>query len=207
MEMKDISTIVRPIIRDVPTLVAKGRMLVATPVDEILRAFYFDDSSFNKDAFYVWAFVQPLYVPATTIGFNIGKRLLNRAGERWNTQQFDIQDELFAVVVGEGMSFLETFKTPMNLVKRIREMPAATDPYVMQAYAYSLIAASRADEAKAALTRMVERFDVKISWMAEMVSRANSLIELLSHDPRSAYEQLSTWQQETAINLGIDALT
>lgn len=206
MRTKDIQPILKRILETLPGFVAKGVMIIASPINEILRGFYFEDSGFDKRVFYVWAFVQPLYVPDVTVSFYLGKCLGGGSGERWRLDQMNLADEVLSSIKSEGLPWIEAGSTPLALCSWVESLPNRKDPYVRQARAYSLASAHRFDEAKGALHNLVLSLDIKVPWMVQMRDRAIKLSDLVESGASDVDAQLLEWKNETARHLRLNDL-
>jgi hypothetical protein len=206
MKSRDIQVIAKRIIDRMPGFARKGSMVIGPLTNGILRGIYFEDSGFDKLAFYVWVFVQPLYVPAKNVTFNLGKRIGGGSGKRWRLDESNIAEKIVAAIEEEGLSLLESTGTPEGLCSWIDSLPAYNDPYVRQAKAYSLAAAHRLKEAFAEFKELRISLNSSVPWMAEMSSRAASLSELLESDPSRVDAELLKCRSETAANLGLSEL-
>lgn len=181
----------------------KGLMLFATPLNHVLRGFYFEDSGFDPSAFYVWAFFLPLYVPTTHVSFSFGKRLGEGSGKRWNVSDPQLRDELLVYIQRDGLPFLDGVRQPCDVPTAIQRLGAGSDPYSLEAIAYSLAMADDFAGAQQGLERLTKTLDKSIPWQSEMIERATQLAMQLTNDPQRAKQQLSEWEQATVKNLGV----
>ena len=186
-----------------PGYAHKGLMLFASPLTHVLRGFYFEDSGFDPSAFYVWAFFLPLYIPTTHVSFSFGKRLGEGSGKRWNLNDAQLREELLGCVQQEGLPFLHELGQPRQVATAIQQLGGESDPYRLEAIAYSLAMADEYVGAQLALDRLVTALDVKVGWQAEMVERAQELGKNLNNDPQGAKQLLAEWERTTKKNLGI----
>jgi hypothetical protein len=187
---------------------SKGALLFIQPIKSLLRGFCFEGSGFDPSAFYVWAFVQPLYVPSRVISFTFGKRIGGGAGQRWKLTmdtESDVMNEVLASVKTEGIPIIERFETPAKLATEAVEFThAPKDPYVVEAIAYSFILAgeySRFMETVNSLQTLLENLDLSLSWPQAMLQRAQYLRDTLTRHPYKAMELLDRWAEQTLRNL------
>ena len=151
----------------------------------------------------MWAFFLPLYVPATHVSFSFGKRLGEGSGKRWSLSDPRLCDELLACILGDGLLFLEGVRQPCDVAVAIPLLDADSDPYKMEAAAYSLAMTDDVAAAQQAIGRLAKTLDKGISWQAEMGERTAQLAQKLSVDPQEARHQLAEWEQATVKNLGL----
>ena len=186
-----------------PGYTHKGLMLYASPLNHVLRGFYFEDSGFDPSAFYVWAFFLPLYVPATHVSFSFGRRLGDGSGKRWHLSDSRLRQDLLACIQRDGLPFLEGIKQPHDVATAIHRLGADFDPYKLEAIAYSLAMGDDVAAAQRALERLMKVLNKSISWQAEMMERATELARKLGVDPQEARRQLAEWEKATVKNLGL----
>ena len=197
MKNKLLAPVLRQLNVKLNGFACKGPMIVAPIGEGILRGFYFEDSGFDRGAYYVWAFVQPLYVPATTINFSLGKRLGYASGTRWKIQQPSVYEEIESLVMNDGIEFIRYATTPGELSDWCASLLHSADPYVLQSHAYSLAAASRYEEALVVVQQLIDNLDLKWEWMMEIANRATILKRIMIEHPSNVGTQLLEWQIKT----------
>src|SRR5437870_4144209 len=138
MKTAQVRSLSKGLLPAMPGYTYKGRMLFATPLSNVLRGFYFEDSGFDPSAFYVWAFFLPLYVPATHVSFSFGKRLGEGSGKRWTLNDTQLRDDLLGRIREEGLPFLQDVEQPRQAARAIQQLGGGSDPYHLEAIAYSL---------------------------------------------------------------------
>ena len=136
MKSKEVEAMAMQLLPKLPGFRVKGRLMFAQPVQHVLRAIYFDASS-SADAFYVWVFFLPLYVPQEDLSFNLGKRL-RPAG--WNRNEPGMLDKLTRSIETEAVPFLNSVST-LEQVLLTLDVRAATsiDSHTWEALAYTHI--------------------------------------------------------------------
>jgi hypothetical protein len=178
-------------------------MLYTSSLNHVIRGFYFEDSGFDPSAFYAWAFFLPLYIPTTHISFSFGRRLGDGSGKRWNTDDPRLIDELLGCIQRDGLPFLNGVQEPFQVMTAIQHLGADSDPYGLEAIAYSLLLTGDFPAAQEALDHLVKSLDINISWQSEMRDRAAHLSKkLLGNDPQESRQQLAEWEQMTRKSLG-----
>jgi hypothetical protein len=200
MKTAETRRIARTIRSAVPSLREKGRLLAATPRARLLRGIYIEDSS-DPAHVYIWAFVQPLYAPASTVVFDFGKRL----GGPSKTWSVDDADALAVVVRDEGVPFFSPVSSPEALTSW-SFLAERCDPYAREAKAYSLVASGRFSDGVQALRELAGSLPRETAWMVEMKDRAEQLAGFVETNPRAALELLATWESETVSGLRIQDL-
>ncbi len=209
MKVKDFQRLMRLLCPFYPTYKIKGSMFFAAPFTHLFSGFYFEPSGFDALAFYVNAFVFPLYVPADDINFTFGKRL-GGLSQRWELSEGEALDHLAARVRlsmdKEGLPFLKSAITPAELAHVAHKMASENNPYVQQAVGYSLIIAGRNAEAREVLSVLystLENITPNLDWHSDMMQRSLFLQELLDTNPSQAKLTLQQWERNTVKNLGL----
>ena len=203
MNSKDFSALARQILPSVPGYFVRGPLIFARPVGAILRAIYFEGSSFDKRSFYVWAFFLPLFVPTTHLSFTLGVRLRQRlGGDRWNADDLNLVADIDDAIRTQALPFLNKAESPRDL-PLVADLLGANNLYVQEAIAYCLAWAGETIKAIQRLDRLTELLDTRISWQAEMERNAQVLKKKLLKSPVDAQEQLDTWERETKSNLDL----
>lgn len=197
MKSADRRRIARSIQSAVPNLHEKGRLLATTPRGRILRGVYLEDSS-DPARVYAWAFVQPLYAPASTVAFDLGKRL-GGPSKTWSAAD---SEALAVTVRNEGEPFFSPVSSPKALASW-SFLNDRSDPYAREAKAYSLVASGRLLEAVRALAELASSLSGGTAWMIEMQKRARHLANLIETNPVAGCKLLDTWESETVSALRI----
>jgi len=184
----------------------RGRLMFLAPVESVLRGFCFEPSGFAKDVFYLWAFFQPLFVPAKEIRFTFGRRLEN--GRRWRKDERDLESALLSGIKVEvpKLQALHNTEAVASALERFTKPNAVgyVNPHCREAFAYSLIRAGQVENANQVLRTLINSIDTTVTWQREIESRAACLREILLKQPQDAIEQLTAWEAETARNLGLE---
>jgi hypothetical protein len=198
---------------DLPGFELKKGILFSSPIGYVLRAFTHQPSAFDRNPFYIHAFLQPLFVPAEYETGVIGIR--SRA---WRLDR-DRVSEIQEWAREEGRPLLEKAHTPGELADRIREHDQGhlPDPHKLEALAYSLVLAG---EYEAAYRKLDDAVAVSLDyisedaelwadsdeedWLHEVLARMRRVREALKSDPTAAVAILHEWRRETARNLGVE---
>jgi hypothetical protein len=174
----------------------------------LLRGFYFDGSSFDRCTFYVYAFVQPLYVPLPTVTFQFGIRLTGKTGQAWEinpeTEAATMMDVL-ASIKNQGLPFIGRIQTPGDLAEYVRRITDGADnPNNVEVMAYSLALADRNPEALQALDQLQQLLQAQEGmnpWLVETFERSQELRERLATNPKQAIALLDEWTEQTRARL------
>jgi hypothetical protein len=210
MRTQDFQRLMRILLPSYPSYKIKDSLFFAAPFTHLLRGFYFEPSGFDALAFYVNAFVFPLYVPAEDVNFTFGKRIGGPTGRLWELAEDNIQEreriagKLLVSIHNEGLPFIESATTPAELVEVATKIASEENPYVQQAIGCSLIMDWKYDEAVKVLNRLyltLEKASPRVPWQAELMQRAWFLQDLLATNPSEARLTLKQWERETVKNL------
>lgn len=204
MKASEKRRIKRAIQAAVPGLYEKNSVLTATPRGRVLRGIVLEGSAADPNGVYLWKFVQPLYVPTTTIVLSLGDRL----GGGCKTWSADEAEAAAAIVREEGVPFFAPMATPEDLASWTF-LDGRPDEYGQQAKAYSLIAAERFIEGIRSLRALAdslrsEEGEEEIPWIVDTRERAERLAALAESNPAAARELLAEWEAQTVSELRIE---
>lgn len=197
--------------------VKRSSCLYVTPVEMIWRAFYFQTSYLDPEAFTVWAFAQPLYVPYEHIVLNIGGRLgwLWRDKDIWwriqlgdaDSERDTMQDVLW-YIQKVGLPFIESMQTPKDIIYWIQKKSGnPNDEHYQEVIAYSYVLLGDYKRALHIVDRLIStlnRHKEDYPWMFEMEERVNLIKDLLQQSPEAAVQQLCEWRNWTLKQLRLD---
>lgn len=192
-------------------------ILYATPVEMVLRAFYFQTSYLDREAFTVWVFAQPLYVPCDHFVLNIGGRLgwFQHDRDIWwrwrpedNEQEKQVMQEIYWYMQKYGLPFLDKVRTPSEVIWWIDKKsgnPKDVHYQEIKAYSYILIGDYRL--ARRILPRLyteLRQDEPNYPWMGEIAERVNRMMSLLEQSSEAAVQQLYEWRQFTLTQLRLE---
>lgn len=201
MKSSDVKSLTQPLLPLLAGFRQKGAMLYKESAG-LLRGIYFEDSGFDKEAFYVWAFYLPLYVPTTHVSFTFGRRLV--AGKRWKLDT-TLPGKLASAIRDEALPFLGKAETPERFAEEITSIAEnPRDPYVLQANAYSLAKSGNATAASSGLKQLISvlnEMGPSLAWVGEMRGRGERLLGEMEKNISSAKQLLDEWEAGSRKNL------
>jgi hypothetical protein len=199
MKRAEKKRIARAIQCAVPGLYAKGSILAATPRGRILRGVCLE-GSIDPDGVYLNVFVQPLYVPATTVVLSLGERL-GGGCRTWSVEQ---ADAAAVAVRDEGLPFFGPISSAEALANWAY-LDEHSDARSLEVKAYSLVASGRLAEGIQALRKLAESLsgEEELEWIIEVRKQAEHLADLAETNPTAAHELLAKWESETVSALRI----
>jgi hypothetical protein len=186
-----------------PEFRVRGSLLLLTPVGSTLRGLALERSSANA-AFYVWAFFQPLCVPAEHIYFNLGRRV-GGGSRTWSAVEPSALDALESAIRREALPFLAPISSSRDAALAAKLLDPEHDATTQRAVAYSF---ARAGDTSQSL-REIDRFlalakDDMRPWAVREVTEASRLRDLLKNDPTAVQAQLEQWEKHTLKALGLE---
>jgi hypothetical protein len=208
MKSKEFASLARKLLPQCPRMIVHGTMLVMPPIEPVLRGLCFEGSSFDAKSFYVWAFWMPLYVPADTVSFNLGKRIREECGgDRWSAADDRVIEKLSSAIRSDALPFLCELETAKDVVVAAgRAAAGSRDPYAHQALAYSLAKAGDVAAAVDSIDVLLGLLSPLVPWQAELRTRAQSLKETLIAKKEDAAAMLDGWTAESIRRLGLEQL-
>jgi len=204
MRLKDFQPYIRRLLAEFSGFRSNRDLVIAHPVNRILRGFCFD-RSIEKTAFYVNAFIQPLYEPFTTIALTLGERLEPYG---WHSTESGVADEIVDAVRTKGLPLIEAGRSPERLADWLAIRYAGPKPSsVQRPYAYSLAAAHRFDEAVVELERLrvlLAKAERKADWEVEMAAEVEQLMDTIKNRPDEVDALLEQWEEVTLSHLATE---
>lgn len=161
MTNKEFVTIGNRILASLPGYTAQKNLVFANPIGHTLKGVCFDRSAFDARSFYVQVFIQPMFVPAKHLGFNLGWRV-GGGSHRWNADDPNMISDLTDALEREGVPFLSRVRSPREVVAAAASLNKTKDPYVQEAIAYALALAGDSEQAVAAFDHLAALLDVQI---------------------------------------------
>jgi len=96
-----------------------GNVLVVLPTEHLLRGFLFE-RTLEKEMYYLWRVVTPLYRPANTIILNYSKRIANGEKVRLTRQGSSQVAERIAAIMAPGhLGYLRRVRGPKEFLKHV----------------------------------------------------------------------------------------
>jgi hypothetical protein len=103
-----------------------GDVLVVLPTEHLLRGFVFE-RTLEKEMYYLWRVVMPLYRPANTIILNYSKRISKGDKFRLSRPALNQTAERIAAVMSPGhLSYLRKVRGPKEFLKHVSWMAGNT---------------------------------------------------------------------------------
>jgi hypothetical protein len=197
MQDQSVDTILASVAAQLPPARRSGRVLSIVPDEHVLRGFLVEDSS-DPTAGYVWVFVQPFFVPASTVVLSLGKRL--NGGTRFSEGD---AGTVAQAAVSEGLPFLASVDDTPRTIADWAHLSGSTNHYAVQSRAYALILLDQAPEAAELLRALEGRLDSTIRWQRDVRERVREMATLASTDRAAALARLAQWERETREVLGL----
>lgn len=190
----------------------KRQLMYRKPIGPVLQGFFFEDSEYQIDEVYVWAFVLPLYVPRKHLAFTFGRRLRHRKSllsstETWKLSSASIEaevDSLRRSMKKEGLVFIDRLSSPTKIANSLDSVTGLHDNlFVEQAQAFSLAKINELDRARRALTSLCSKVRTDAS-RAHILDSSEKLKAAI--DAGLTHEVLDAWTLDVARVLGIEEL-
>jgi hypothetical protein len=184
----------------VPGAWIRGPIVLMTPRRRVLRGFWLESAQ-SPNRVIVWAFVQPLSVPARDIVVSLGDRV-GGEGRDWEP---DDAEALLREVQRTGTPFLQADGSAAALCRwnRLRQ---ATGWFEREALAGALLVTGQVTEAIEALQLIAEACPEWPAWLAETRLRCATLADVAARDPRQALALLAATEVQSLEALGLSDL-
>jgi len=203
MTVKNLPALEKALLAELPGFSIAGNLLLMSPMERILRAIYFESSSYDKSAFSVSAFVMPLCVPTEHLSFNFGNRVRHKGGgDRWTMSMPNLMAELGAALKEQAVPFL----AKVDSLLAFADMATAFSGnlHTPKAMAFALARAGQDRRAVSVLDELLAQVDPNIAWQQTIAKQANALKTDLLERPVEAHRQLEEWEIETTRKLGLE---
>jgi hypothetical protein len=208
--------LISSIARTSPRLRVSQRHHLAYEIrDSLLLAGYLLDlSGLQAGAFYLNAFVQPLYVPHESIFLTFGKRL--SGGKRWIINAEDeaaVMEEVLRAIEEEGKSLVDELGAIERLAGIAEGKPGSKenpfgwrldDPNILETRAYTWALLRDQSRARRDLLYLTQVFMPTYPWEKEIQNRSSKILDALDKSVEAAGNVLADWAKQTASQLGLD---
>lgn len=165
-------------------------------------------ASADSESFTLWAFVQPLYVPANRLVFRFGRQLTRVAGQETSWPALPVAalgHEIATVLRSQALPLVIGVSSPADLLAVIRREPdSALDPALLEAGTYSAILAEDVTAVRL-FSRQMRDVRPVAAPAAELV-RLRRVLAGYERDAASTIAQLRAWRDETARELRVPRL-
>jgi len=174
-----------------PQFRVKGSLAYIQPVASILRGL-FRERSIDPESFYVWVFIQPLYIPSDHIFFNFGWRV----GRDWKLADPELIPKLRTAIVTEGLPFLESVQGPSDIPEAALKWKQPAGPIIQQIVGYSYARIGDVNKACEVLDTLVENAK-QSGYGRSLVPEVQAFRDLLLNDYNQACRLLEEWERDT----------
>jgi hypothetical protein len=193
-----------------PRFVAAHGITFETPIGHFLRGFAFEASAYDKEMFYLTAFVQPLFVPDSSdsawlsVGRRLGQWEINQKSER------SVMATVLEKIRRRGMPFLESFRDEASFGERVRVVfPDLRARRVREAIAYSFLLGSDLERARNELEMFIAAEESNPDSYAPershaSVERARRLLRAAGNSPGGGAHVLKEWTHTTLSALRLE---
>jgi hypothetical protein len=203
MKNKDIRALAKLLLPSLTGFAVKAPMMFIAPIGHTLRGVYFESDRYESSAFFLWTFVQPMFVPAQNINFDIGNRIELPKQGSWDYNAPDLLENLLAALKFQALPFLTSIVTPLDFANEVYRRPYARNLNLQEAMAYAYARVGEGKRAVPILNELILELDRSVPWQVEMHARAIGFSSLLLNDPAGAQRQLDEWESETFSNLNL----
>lgn len=147
MNKNDIKHLYSRVEKGLPGYRLKDNFVFAAPVKHILCGILFDSSAFSKRAFYMHAFVQPLYVPAEQLVLTFGRRLPGN-WEYSDPEVHQLGAEVLKAFDKHALPLHRRLATPEHFMTEAERTFSPTNIHLQQALVFTAILLGRIDAAR-----------------------------------------------------------
>lgn len=203
MTKAERARLLRAIQPSFPEFTVRAEQMRIEPIGSVLRCIYLDTSAYDKTAFYVVAFYQPLCTPFEHLAFSLGDRVRYHGIDGWYSTDPDVIPKLIEALSEHAVPFLLSLRTIERVLEEVEALPNR-DAYVrLRTIAHIAGLLGDVPKAVAAIDLLVPTMDVNIDWQRDVRARSLALRQELLTDLPAAQARLRGWEDYTAKKLGI----
>jgi hypothetical protein len=191
------------LLAQLPGFAASRGLLYRAPIRDLLNGFCFDPSAFDRQSFYLYVFVQPLYVPCSHIILSFGTRL-GFGWELTKENENEVAAKLLTCIRNEGLPWLEPLQTPADFANNIATSTTMYKPdglHLLRAIAYSQALVGDFQKALGTLKHLFATYDspgpADPEWQHNLFKEVNCFRDTLLQDHAAAQALLKRWRVET----------
>lgn len=175
-------------------LIFNGNLLYQIPVTNFLKGFCFELSGYDKEGFYLWCFIQPLYIPCENLVLTYGKRLSINKVEWWSIDKSneiktkDTFESINRIIKTEGLPYIEELGNRENFYTFCKEHKK-TNVRIWEAFVYTgfynELPGAR-QEAELLINHLKES-DSSIPWVRELAKNLRILLSISEVEQRKTF--------------------
>jgi hypothetical protein len=176
-------------------------ILYQSPVSDFLKGFCFEQSEYDKESFYLWYFIQPLYIPSEDIVLTFGKRITPKKAERWilekdnESKMKNIFNEINDKIQNEGLVYINELGShekfyefcKKNKKKNIRIWEALVYTGLYKGF-------PGIDKEAELLINYLQKMDMSINWIKEIYDNLKIFLVKSEMERR---ELINVWKDFT----------
>jgi hypothetical protein len=175
-----------------------GDVLVVLPTEHLLRGFVFE-RTLEKEMYYLWRVVMPLYRPANTIILNYSKRMSKGDKFRLTKPGLNQTAERIAAVMSPGhLSYLRKIRGPREFLKHVNWMAGNT----LANFRIDLALTHYMVGNVADCIKILERIPVE-SLPPKLRDYVVPFAAELRTNPEDAASRVQSWERENIERLGL----
>jgi hypothetical protein len=173
-------------------------VLVVLPTDHVLRGFVFERTS-EKEMYYLWRVVMPLYRPASTIILNYSDRISEGGKFRLTRSGLKQTAERIAAAMSPGhLSYLRRIRGPKEFLEHVNWMTGNT----LVNFNIDLALTHYMLGNVAECMKIFESLSVE-SLPAKLRARIIPFVAELNKSPADAAARVQSWERENIERLGL----
>jgi hypothetical protein len=186
-------------------LVLHKNILYQIPVSDFLKGFCFEQSGYNKEGFYLWCFVQPLYIPSEDIVLTFGKRIATKKVEWWDIEKNNESkitstfNDINNKIKNKGLVYIEELSRHEKFYEFCKKYKK-TNVRIWEALVYTGLYKGfpEADKEAELLINYLQKSDMSINWIKEVF---DNLKILLAKNKVERNELIAKFREFTMNNL------
>jgi hypothetical protein len=173
-------------------------VLVVLPTEHLLRGFMFE-RTLQKDMYYLWRVITPLYHPDNPVFLTYSKRMAKSAYFRLTRQGLDQAAERIAAIISRGhLGYLRRVRGPKEFLKHVSWMAGNTMPSFNMDLALTHYLLGDVDQC----SKILQGIPIENLHPIFRAKIAPFYTDLRTN-PRNAASRVQAWESENIERLGL----
>lgn len=172
------------------------------PMKHILRGFIFEKAA-EKDLYFLWQVVMPLYRPARAVLLNYSTRI-PESGQKFNLTSEKIEEaasEILEIISNRRLSRLKALSRPSDFLEHIAWMAGNTTVNFRLDLALTHYMLGNVMECR----RILEILESELTSSSPHYELVSKLVEELEADSSIVAQTIARWEDENVARLSLQA--
>ena len=176
-------------------------MLAVVPMEHIIRGFLFEKAT-EKDMYFLWQVIMPLYRPSNTIVLNYSSRIPDGTWKFHLSKEriAEVSEQVRQVIHDGHLEHLRTVRRPSDFLDHISWMIGNTTVTFRIDLALTHYLLGNADQCLRILKALPVESKITTRLHADLVT---TLVQALEEDPATVTPRIERWEGKNVERLGL----